>query len=333
MWRPLIAILALPSSLPRSKRIAYSVFKEGPFIQEGYCRRDIKTTHSSVGGVTEAEWYFVHFNRLGIDLGKEALMMAPQFSRPLQAALDDTRGPPPGKKVVFEARKSTPLPKNIACHVTIPRLVHKAPVYDTRYLAPDVGTLPGKDRSIWVQASSVFTPRSKVVRQVNHAELFSIWDYEGKYESKHWQDHITRSVLKQRLASPPAKMLRSFVFSAGGLLIPSCVKERDTAGSQPVGKTEDIPFSPLEEEASVRVKAAQADDAGVDLSQWAEPSETPRVANARAVLRRFVVRWWVKYQERHAMEWIKSQGHEESEEDIKAIADCIRRAMGCTYWS
>ena len=205
-------------------------------------------------------------------------------------------------------------------------------MYDAMCLASDVGSLPVDERSIWVQANSLFVSKGKVVRTVNHAELFAMWDYEGKYESKHWSHHMIRAVLKQRLASPPAKMLRSFAFSAGGLLLTSTDSGKKSS-CLPIGKTADIPFSPLEVEASVRVKAAQADDAEVDLAQWAEPSETPRIANARAVLRRFVVRWWAHHQEQQAMEWIKSQGHQQSEEDVKAISDCIRRAMGCTYWS
>ena len=126
-------------------------------------------------------------------------------------------------------------------------------------------------------------------------------------------------------------MLRSLVFCAGGLLLP--ISEDHISKPPPVGKTSDIPFSPLEVEAQVRVKAAQADDAKVDLSQWAGPLETPEVAKARNVLRRFVVRWWALYQERYTLAWYSVQGHTESEEDTKAIADCIRRFNGCTNWS
>jgi hypothetical protein len=123
-WQPLIAIIALPSTLSRFKRNTYSSFNKGPFKQDGYKRRDIKIFHSSVGGMTESEWHFVHLNRLETELSKEAVMMAPQFLRPLQTALDDTRGPVLGRKVVFEARSCAPLPQNITGYVTIPRLVH-----------------------------------------------------------------------------------------------------------------------------------------------------------------------------------------------------------------
>ena len=53
-WQPLIAILALPSTLSRSKRNAYSSFNKGSFKQDGYDRRDIKISDASVGGVTES---------------------------------------------------------------------------------------------------------------------------------------------------------------------------------------------------------------------------------------------------------------------------------------
>ena len=82
------------------------------------------------------------------------------------------------------------------------------------------------------------------------------------------------------------------------------------------------------------MKAAQADNAEVDLGQWAEDGGTTRVANAQAVLRRFVARWWAMiHQEKVALEWLRNQGPEACEEDVKAINDCIRRVMGCTYWS
>ena len=42
-----------------------------------------------------------------------------------------------------------------------------------------------------------------------------------------------------------------------------------------IGKTVDIPFSLLDTNASTRVKASQADNAEVDLSQWEEPDKTP----------------------------------------------------------
>ena len=47
-----------------------------------------------------------------------------------------------------------------------------------------------------------------------------------------------------------------------------------------VGKTDDVPFTPLEGNVDT---AAQADDAEVDLSTWALPDETQEQAAARQV--------------------------------------------------
>ena len=64
-----------------------------------------------------------------------------------------------------------------------------------------------------------------------------------------------------------------------------------------------------------------------------EPGETQRVADARAVLRRFVAKWWAHHQEKVALQWLKDQGDQATEDDVAAINDCIRRQMGCTYWT
>ena len=100
-------------------------------------------------------------------------------------------------------------------------------------------------------------------------------------------------MLNHRLRSLPAKMLRSFVFTAGDLLAPD-LPPLDGAALEllPVGRTGDILFNALELEVDTRVKAAQADDSGVDLTQWSNSEETPEVAYARSVLRRLAVHWW-----------------------------------------
>ncbi len=56
------------------------------------------------------------------------------------------------------------------------------------------------------------------------------------------------------------------------------------------GLSSDVPFIPLEQKASTRVAAAQADDAEVDLTAWASPDETAEEAKAHEILRRFAVR-------------------------------------------
>ena len=101
----------------------------------------------------------------------------------------------------------------------------------------------------------------------------------------------------------------------------------------PVGRTADIQVSMLEQAVSTRVKAAHADNAEVDLSQWALKDETPEVANACAVLRRFAVHWWSYYQEHIARSWLASQGSTCKVADIDAIEDYVRRVKACTYWA
>jgi hypothetical protein len=42
-----------------------------------------------------------------------------------------------------------------------------------------------------------------------------------------------------------------------------------------------------------RAKAAVADDAGIELSYWALPNETPIQTKARIILRNLAHSWWV----------------------------------------
>ena len=67
-------------------------------------------------------WHFVHLSRIVGGLEKDAIMMAPQFSCPLQTALDDTQGTLRGKAVVFEPTQESQAPQdNIVVHVSIVR--------------------------------------------------------------------------------------------------------------------------------------------------------------------------------------------------------------------
>ena len=94
-------------------------------------------------------------------------------------------------------------------------------------------------------------------------------------------------------------MLRSFTYAAGKFLRPTSHKTKDPLRISIVGKTADIPFSPLKLKITTRIKAAQADDAVVDLSQWDKHIDNKKlavkIADAKAVLRRFVAKWWIIY--------------------------------------
>jgi hypothetical protein len=94
-----------------------------------------------------------------------------------------------------------------------------------------------------------------MLRHVRLAELFAIWDYEGKLESVGWSCAQSLSVLKTCLLTPPAKMLRCFaqsVFDAVLLKLGSRHSgdvSKLASGSLP-GFTRDVPFSPLKEKVS-----------------------------------------------------------------------------------
>ena len=164
-------------------------------------------------------------------------------------------------------------------------------------------------------------------------ELFAIWNYKGKCESKHWKLWEIIDILDKQLASPPAKMIRYLLFTAGENLLP-CV-HAPTAPEPHLsrGKTSSILFKPIEEVTDTRVKAAQDDDANVDLSQWSYPNETPGMVGARAVLCFFVVNWWAHHQEKIAFRWLESIGNNVTLKDIEGVTDCICWVKACTYWT
>ena len=91
-----------------------------------------------------------------------------------------------------------------------------------------------------------------------------------------------------------------------------------------------IPFSPLEVNATTRVAAAQAGDAEVDLSAWSSPSEMEEEAHARVILRWFAVHWWAYNLCREAMQWWNRNGRDPH--DRTSIEDCIFRARVSSYW-
>lgn len=230
-----------------------------------------------------------------------------------------------GRRLVFEPLSvGQSSGKHVIGYVSIPRQMSRVPVYDGAGRGPDLGSLQGLERHIWVKSSTVHGTKkygrtNQVIRPATDPELFAIWDYEGKSESKFWPTSHTQCVMNQRLRSPPAAMLRSFAYCAGDFLCPEWPPIAQP--SPPVGKTSDVPFSPLELKGTTRVKAAQADNAEVDLSQWDEFIEddklAKKMAKTKAILRRFVAKWWRVYQERVAMEWLENhcqaQTHAEQE--------------------
>ena len=93
--------------------------------------------------MTQSMWHFVHLTRIEGGLEKYAILMAPQFSYPLQTALDDTQGALRGKAVVFEPTQESQAPQdNIVGHVSIVRQMSRTPVYDAGKFGPDISMLP-----------------------------------------------------------------------------------------------------------------------------------------------------------------------------------------------
>ena len=261
-------------------------------------------------------------------------MTAGCYPRPLQTALDDTLGAASGIKVdLLEAPSDDRVQSSgVIGHVRVlGSSADPRPLYDASASAPDISILAPDDRYLWVQAESCRCKKGRVVRQLTYSEVLSLWDYEGKLESRHWPPEVRYEVLHRRLQSPPAKLVRALVFEAGEQL------SGDAGSAQlppsppgPIGKTRDIPFnSPLEIKGGARVAVATADDVEADLNIRAPANETSAEAHARQVLRRFAARWWAKHQERLATSWLKEHG---TDKDAAAIADCIRRIREVTYF-
>ena len=184
----------------------------GP-AQALYHKRDDHATHSDFGGVTTSSWHFVHLTRTSHPhLFQQAIMMPPQFSCPLQTALQDTIGAPRGKTVVVEKVTSTqPLSGTHVIGMAHFRGTRsspptdKCPIFDANGLAPVLGKLARDRRAIWVSANSVYGRRHQgaskkpAIRPIIPSEILAIWDYEGKYESTNWSSPFTSTILNLRL--------------------------------------------------------------------------------------------------------------------------------------
>jgi len=96
LWQPLIAIFALPPHLPRQTKnrwLASATASDvSPPLDPRYSTTVFTVRHSDLGGVTRARWFVAHYTRVLGGISRSAIMMAHQFQRPLQTALDDTIG-------------------------------------------------------------------------------------------------------------------------------------------------------------------------------------------------------------------------------------------------
>lgn len=338
-WQPSIAIFAVHSSIPR-RHISNSLPKTFASIPK-YRHFWQTCSHHEFGGVSLSSWHILHFHRLDEFLERSELMTPPGYLRHLQGALFDTLGGP-AKSPSVELFDHDGLSQSLSQIGFVKGKERgssfRRPLYSSSKLAPDISTLDRDELYFWVDTQSVFTRGRNVVRQVTRPELFAIWDYEGKLESADWDLHISNHILFKRLMSPPGKIIRSFLFKACELLSPvgpRMHKISPTLKLRHVGKTDDIPFSPLEKNVSVRVTAALGDDREVDLSTWALEGETEEVANARQVLRRFVLRYWKWKAHKDAYDWLASRkrGGLLTPFDAPAVEDCLSRVRATTYWT
>ncbi|KAL7466321.1 hypothetical protein ACHAXS_006626, partial [Conticribra weissflogii] len=248
----------------------------------------------------------------------------------LQTALDNTLGSSLGK-ALFERREDT---EGLSVGIVTSLRSTSQLVYSGEHLSPDISKFEHSHRRFWVEANSVWR-KQPVIRRVTLEELFAIWDYEAKLNNVDLTIQQRWQLLSLRLASPPGKILRAFTFHGLQTILDRHYlhqehKVRPATLPQSVGPTQDVSFSVLELTASARLTAALPDHAEVDLSQWELPGKTPRIGEARAVLRRFAVRWWKYYKHRTASMFLAQPGSSTSDEE--GVKDCLRRIHACEYW-
>jgi hypothetical protein len=203
-WRPAIAVISAHFGLSKADTISLLPKDVLPI----YKKRLVTVPHTAVGGVTVASRRFAHYMRW-TDAIWSLLMTSYVLPWTLQTALADTYGASQGASFEPQAAVIPPEARGVLSSSTGHALL---PVYSSNQLGPDLSLIPFKDVLIWVQAYSVFS-KVPVLRQVRVAELFAIWDYEGKLESGSWGRAHSLRILKARLSAPPAKMLRCFAQS------------------------------------------------------------------------------------------------------------------------
>ena len=241
VWQPRAILLAVPGEWGR-KRLAEVM--GGRFRGRGLKTRQFRVNHARMGGVTDSQWTVVYVTRHEVR-GCRALMTTPSYARHLQTCLDDTLKVERRKARAFE---DSPDDSELPVHA-IGRMNwgqgRFSPVYDGLGRAPDLRDLGLGELHFWVRARSVFSPDTPVVRQVAYHELLMIWDYEGKQESARWNQNLRAWVLRARLASPPAKIVRGMLFKVCSMhldqVAPRGVEvEVGAAGRTNVGRSEPV---------------------------------------------------------------------------------------------
>lgn len=321
-WLPGDAVVAMHGSVSRS-----AMLSQLPKPSSFYKRKFSKATHSAFGGVTTSSWHLIHYSRVRDPITAPALMTREHYAQTLQSSLDDTVARS-GEAFTFEPC----LGQQYIGSVRLRKTGASLWVYDADGLGPDLSLIASsRFLFFWVRAATVWSKdkSERVLRPIRLYELFSLWDYEGKMECKFRSFAESIAALRLRLTSPPGKILRAVSYH----LLESYLSPSDVVSSVvtiQAGKSEDIPFSPLETSADVRAEAACPDDAEIDLSIWAPLDETPQQASSRVLLRRFAVRWWAEYHSQQAQHWLASSHR--SKQDYEGVSDCLLRIRACRYF-
>ena len=327
-WRPSVFVLACHRSM--SRRELHRVFNPKSLGHDYTHVEQYRCGHRRFGGVTTSSWGFVFGVRKSTTFDVSlsiTRMTAGCYERCLQTALDDTIGPPRGKKQLDKGKAA--LASTSGEVVGIVDGEHK--VYDGSGFGPDLSALSSKElHHLWVFAVSVYA-KEKVLRTITLMELLAIWDYAGKIWYQGMSDDLIWELLHARIQSPPGKILTTISFSL-------CQQILESILPQYAQVLEPIDKSPIhlhrkgqmELKGIQRAKAAVADHADIELAYWALPNETPKQTEARVRLRNFAHKWWVMNLAREAYAWLKRNGNHQA--DREAIENCLRRAAGSDYW-
>ena len=179
-WRPAVIFGVVGGGRSARNRLCASMNKLLRTSHDFFLYDRLK--HAQLGGVTAARCQVMVWTRKDAGVRRESLMMAEEYSRSIQTALDDTVGADLEEPQLNEPRLGEVLPSHAVGFLNDAGRGRR-PVYDGRGMAPDVSALPPDDRRVLVLTSSTFA-RGRVIRQIRHDELLRLWNYEGKLESR-----------------------------------------------------------------------------------------------------------------------------------------------------
>ena len=327
-WSPSLILFTIHRKLPRKIQKCLS---SGLWSLHFGNVTSLPCHHDKFGGVTTSSWTLwigVKSPESPFDLSLNR-MTAGLYTRHLQTALDDTIGPPPGRRRLEKFTDNRKADYKVGSPLATTN--GGQPVYDASALAPDLSHLTRREmQDMWVLAVSVFS-KTKVLRKISLIEFLAIWDYAGKIWYQGMSTDRMEQLLQNRLLSPPGKILKAITFNFCHQILESILPSY-TDEILPLHSAKPLPLQKglMEVKGIQRAKAALPDDAGVELAYWALPNETQEQTIARNLLRRFSHAWWVMNLTREAYTWLAKNGSHPK--DRKAIEDCLRRAAGSDFW-